>query len=127
MPATAHKKLFRKEPPKELVDSILRASGLLGMIDLRCFTRDELILTGYEEWLPALEPYYLPCKASRFLHGEMDCAKLITIFRHILRPHGYDLHVQERLYKEHKHTMYQIQPTNPFRDLSGASAFVDFS
>jgi hypothetical protein len=126
MPATAHKKLFRKEPPKELVDSILRASGLLGMIDLRWFTRDELVLTGYEEWLPTLEPYYLPCKASRFLHGEMDCAKLITIFRHILRPHGYDLHVQERLYKEHKHTMYQIQPTNPFRDLSGASAFVEF-
>ena len=126
MPATAHKKLFRKEPPKELVDSILRASGLLGMIDLRWFTRDELVLTGYEEWLPSLEPYYLPCKASRFLHGEMDCAKLITIFRHILRPHGYDLHVQERLYKEHKHTMYQIQPTNPFRDLSGASAFVEF-
>ena len=126
MPATTHKKLFRKEPPKELVDSILRASGLLGMIDLRWFTRDELVLTGYEEWLPSLEPYYLPCKASRFLHGEMDCAKLITIFRHILRPHGYDLHVQERLYKEHKHTMYQIQPTNPFRDLSGASAFVEF-
>jgi hypothetical protein len=126
MPATAHKKLFRKEPPKELVDSILRASGLLGMIDLRWFTRDELVLTGYDEWLPTLEPYYLPCKASRFLHGEMDCAKLITIFRHILRPHGYDLHVQERLYKEHKHTMYQIQPTNPFRDLSGASAFVEF-
>ena len=126
MPATAHKKLFRKEPPKELVDSILRASGLLGMIDLRWFTRDELVLTGYEEWLPTLEPYYLPCKASRFLHGEMDSAKLITIFRHILRPHGYDLHVQERLYKEHKHTMYQIQPTNPFRDLSGASAFVEF-
>ena len=126
MPATAHKKLFRKEPPKELVDSILRASGLLGMIDLRWFTRDELVLTGYDEWLPTLEPYYLPCKASRFLHGEMDCAKLITIFRHILRPHGYDLHVQERLYREHKHTMYQIQPTNPFRDLSGASAFVEF-
>lgn len=126
MPATAHKKLFRKEPPKELVDSILRASGLLGMIDLRWFTRDELVLIGYEEWLPTLEPYYLPCKASRFLYGEMDCAKLITIFRHILRPHGYDLHVQERLYRQHKHTMYQIQPTNPFRDLSGASAFVEF-
>ena len=125
MPAK-QKKLFRKEPPTELVDSILRASGLLGMIDLRWFTRDELVLTGYDEWLPTLEPYYLPCKASRFLHGEMDCAKLITIFRHILRPHGYDLHVQERLYREHKHTMYQIQPTNPFRDLSGASAFVEF-
>ena len=123
---TKQKKLFRKEPPKELVDSILRATGLIGMTDLRWFTNEELVLAGYEEWLPTLEPYYLPCKATRFLHGEMDHAKLVTIFRHILRPHGYDLHVQERLYKESKHTLYQIQPMDPFRDLSGASAFVEF-
>lgn len=122
----SHKKLFRKEPPKELVDSILRTTGLLDMTDLRWFTKDELILAGHEEWLQHLEPYYLPCKASRFLHNEMDTARLITIFKHIIRPHGYDLHVQERLYKEHKHTLYQIQPNNPFRDLSGASAMVEF-
>ena len=56
----------------------------------------------------------------------MDSLRLMTIFRHILRPHGYDLHAQERLYKEHKHTLYQIQPEDPFRDLSGASATVEF-
>ena len=126
MPAK-QKKLFRKEPPKELVDSILRATGLLGMIDLRWFTKDELILVDYEAWLSLLEPYYLPCKASRFLHGEFDTAKLITIFRHILRPHGYDLFVQEKLYKEHKQSLYQIQPINPFHDLSGACAHVEFT
>jgi len=122
-----HKKLFRKEPSKELVDSILRATGLIGMEDLRWFTKEELSITQYEDWLPQLEPYYLPCKASRFLHGEMDHSKLITIFRHILRPHGYDLHVQERLYKDHKHSLYQIQPDNPYRDLSGTSLTLDFS
>ena len=52
---TKQKKLFRKEPPKELVDSILRATGLIGMTDLRWFTKEELVLQGYEEWLPALE------------------------------------------------------------------------
>ncbi|NBV77965.1 hypothetical protein EBR66_07400 [bacterium] len=122
-----YKKLFRQEPPIDLVTSILRATGLLGMEDLRWFTKDELVLTGFEEWLLHLEPYYLPCKAKRFLHGEMDGARLITIFRHIVRPHGYDIHVQERLYKEHKHTLYQIQPNNPFRDLSGASMTVEFT
>jgi hypothetical protein len=122
-----HKKLFRKEPPAELVGTILRASGLLGVEDLRWFTKDELVTTGCEEWLTLLEPYYLPCKATRFLHGELNGSRLITVFRHILRPHGYDIHVQERLYKEHKHTLYQIQPDNPFRDLSGASMTVDFS
>jgi len=122
-----YKKLFRQDPPIDLVTSILRATGLLGMEDLRWFTKDELVLTGSEEWLLHLEPYYLPCKAKRFIHGEMDTARLITIFRHILRPHGYDIHVQERLYKEHKHTLYQIQPDNPFRDLSGASMTVEFT
>jgi hypothetical protein len=122
----ANKKLFRKEPPKELVDTILRATGLINMTDLRWFTKDELSLEGHEEWLEQLEPYYLPCKAARFLHGAMDSLRLMTIFRHILRPHGYDLCAQERLYKEHKHTLYQIQPDNPFRDLSGASATVEF-
>ena len=120
-------KLFRKEPPKELVDFILRSTGLLGMIDLRWFTKEELLIKDYEEWLPQLEPYYLPCKANRFLHGEMDHAKIITIFRHIIRPHGYDLHVQERLYKEQKQTLYQIQPKNPYRDISGNFLTVDFS
>jgi len=122
-----HKKLFRKEPPAELVGTILRASGLLGVEDLRWFTKDELVTTGSEEWLTLLEPYYLPCKATRFLHGDLNGSRLITVFRHILRPHGYDIHVQERLYKEHKHTLYQIQPDNPFRDLSGSSMTVDFS
>jgi hypothetical protein len=122
-----HKKLFRKEPPVELVSTVLRATGLLGVEDLRWFTKDELVMTGHDEWLPLLEPYYLPCKAARFLHGELNGAKLVTIFRHILRPHGYDIHVQERLYKEHKQTLYQIQPDNPFRDLSGASMTVEFT
>jgi hypothetical protein len=126
MPAK-QKKLFRKEPPKELVDSILRATGLIGVTDLRWFTKEELALQAYEEWLPALEPYYLPCKAARFLHGEMDHAKLVTIFRHILRPHGYDLHVQERLYRDQKQSLYQIQPIHSFRDLSGVSLEVVFS
>jgi hypothetical protein len=122
-----HRKLFRRDPPKELVDTILRATGLIGITDLRWFTKDELIVDTQEDWLPTLEPYYLPCKARRFLHGGLDGARLITVFRHILRPHGYDLHVQERLYREHKHSLYQIQPIHSFKDLSGVSLQVDFA
>lgn len=80
-----------------------------------------------DEWLPQLYPYYLPCKAKRFLHDELDGARVITIFRHLLRPHGYDLHVQERLYKDQKQSLYQIQPLHSFKDLSGVSLEVDFS
>ena len=123
----AQKKLFRQQPPKELIESILRNLGLLGLHDLRWFSKDELTLSHQDEWLPALYPYYLPCKAKRFLSQEIDSNHIITILRHVLRPNGYDLHVQERLYRDQKQSLYQIQPIHSFKDLSGVSLEVDFS
>ena len=127
MSSKVHKKLFRIIPPKDMVESILRSSGLIGIHDLRWFSKDELKLNEQEEWLVQLYPFYLPCKAKRFLNTEIDGARAITIFRHILRPHGYDLHVQERLYRDQKQSLYQIQPIHSFKDLSGVSLEVDFS
>ena len=121
------KKLFRCIPPKDMVESILRSSGLLGLHDLRWFSKDELKVDGQDEWIPQLYPYYLPCKAKRFLHDALDGARVITIIRHILRPQGYDLQVQERLYREQKQSLYQIQPIHSFKDLSGVSLEVDFT
>jgi len=121
------KKLFRQIPPKEMIEVILRSLGLLGFHDLRWFSKDELTISQQEEWLPGLYPYYLPCKAKRFLYAEIDNNHIITIMRHILRPHGYDLHVQERLYRDQKQSLYQIQPIHSFKDLSGVSLEVDFS
>ena len=80
--SSSYKKLFRKEPPKELVEQILRSIGLLGLHDLRWFTKEELILETNEEWLPLLYPFYLPCKAKRFLDDGFDANRLITIMRH---------------------------------------------
>jgi hypothetical protein len=121
-----YKKLFRKEPPKELVEQILRCSGLLGLHDLRWFTKEELLLEPAEEWLPLLQPFYLPCKAKRFLDTALDANRLITILRHCIRVHGYDLSVQERLYKDKKHSLYQLQPAHSYKDLSGATLEVTF-
>jgi hypothetical protein len=121
-----YNKLFRKEPPKELVEQILRATGLLGLHDLRWFTKDELVMDTQEEWLPLLHPFYLPCKAKRFLDAALDGNRLITVLRHCIRHHGYDLSVQERLYKEKKHSLYQLQPLKSSKDLSGATLEVTF-
>jgi len=121
-----YKKLFRKEPPKELVEQILRSTGLLGLHDLRWFTKEELVLENHEEWLPLLQPFYLPCKAKRFLDTTLDTNRLITILRHCIRVHGYDLSVQERLYKDKKHSLYQLQPTQSYKDLSGSTLEVSF-
>jgi len=121
-----YNKLFRKKPPKELVEQILRATGLIGLHDLRWFIKDELIIDTQEEWLPLLHPFYLPCKAKRFLDKPLDTSSLITILRHCVRHHGYDLSVQERLYKEKKHSLYQLQPLASCKDLSGATLEVTF-
>jgi hypothetical protein len=121
-----YKKLFRKEPPKELIEQILRAAGLLGLHDLRWFTKEELVLSTQEDWLPLLYPFYLPCKARRFLDDRMDGNRFITILRHCIRHHGYDLAVQERLYKDKKHSLYQLQPIQSYKDLSGANLEVSF-
>ena len=116
-------KLFRRTPPKELVERILRACGFQGLHDLRWFSKEEMSLDGSDEWLPELESYYLPCKSARFF-GSFDAAKLVTILRHIVRPYDYDLLAQERLYKDSKQTLYQIRTR--FFDLSGLSHTVEF-
>lgn len=122
------KKLFREPPPRDLVDSILKSCGLNGISDLSWFIPSELNLSSQEEWLPILEPYYLPCKARRFFEarGDLDGHRFITILRHILEPHQYSLKVEERTYREKKQSLYQIQPVRSWNNLSGADLEVRF-
>ena len=120
------KRLFRKVPSREFVDDILVHLKLQGLTDKRWFTRDELNLDAIDEWLPLLEPYYLPCKAKRFLN-DMDSSRVITILRHILHPIGFELRTQEKMYKMQKTTMYQLYSDEVVRDLSANQLRVDFS
>lgn len=125
----ARKKLFRIPPPKEFVEQILIACGLsAGISDLRWFTAKELNLASQEEWLPELEAYYIPCKAKRFFHGRgsLDGTRMISILRHMLEPLEYCIQVQERTYQDAKQSLYQIQPMNAIKDLSGSSLEVTF-
>lgn len=126
------KYLFRAIPPIELVEDILRSCGLRGGVsDRRQFKRDDVaqgVITA-DTWLPILEPYYLPCKATRFFHDgkEFDTGRIITVLRHILRPHGYNLDAQERAIHGVKHTLYMIQRITQVYDLSGMSLEVTFN
>ena len=121
MPPPKH--LFRAVPPKELVEQSLRRCGLLGLHDLRWFSKEELSLEGFEEWLVEVEPYYLPCKARRFFYARRGLGApaelLITVLRHLVSAHDYKLNTQERLYKDVKQTLYQIVPCDPFQGLVG--------
>lgn len=100
--------MFRKVPPLEVVESVLRSLKIGSMTEKRWFSKEELSLDSLEEWLPVVEPYYLPCKAERYLRGEMTKARVITVLRHLLKAHSIELKVQERMVNGRKTTLYQV-------------------
>ena len=102
------KLLFRERPPVELIEDIFKQLRLTGLQNSPWFTKDELPLGTLENWLPLLEPYYLPCKAKRFLMRDMNGSKLITILRHLLGTIGGTMNTCERVLGGRKKTMYQI-------------------
>jgi hypothetical protein len=100
--------MFRKIPPLDIVEQILRSLKLNGLHDKRWFSKDDLPIDNLVEWLPLLEPYYLPCKAERYLKGDITSSRIITVLRHILRANNIQLIVQERVINSKKITFYQI-------------------
>lgn len=102
------KHLFRKKPTLELTEQIFQMIHFTGLDDARTFQKVDIDLAAFEEVLPLLEPYYLPCKARIFLH-EFNQSKAITVIRHLLRVHGYKLRVYEKVSQGVKQTIYQIE------------------
>ena len=100
--------MFRRPPPLELAEQVLRSLKFTGLTDKRWFSKDDLPMETLDEWLPLVEPYYLPCKAERYLHGEMTRPRIITVIRHILKEHSIELKVQERMVNGRKTTLYQV-------------------
>ena len=112
------KHLFRKKPTLELVNDILVSLKFIGLNDARLFTKTDIAVDIFEEFLPELEPYYLPCKAKLFLQG-FDDNKAITVLRHLLRAHGYKLRTYEKINQGVKQTFYQFEKEK-WEDLSGS-------
>jgi hypothetical protein len=100
--------MFRKVPPIEIVELVLRSFKLNGLTDKRWFSKDDIPTDNLEEWMPTVEPYYLPCKAERYLHGDLSSQRLITILRHLLKAHSIELRTQEKMVNGHKTTLYQV-------------------
>jgi hypothetical protein len=107
--------MFRKVPPITLLEDILRSLKVSSLEEKHWFSKDEISMDSLEEWLPILEPYYLPCKAERYINGDMTQSRIITVLRHILKAHQIPLNVQERVVNGKKATLYQIfyNETNP--------------
>ncbi len=100
--------MFRKAPPLELVDQVLRSLKLGSLNEKRWFSKDEMDLDTLGDWMPLVEPYYLPCKAERYLKNGVDASRVITILRHLLKANQITFHVQERMVNGRKTTLYQV-------------------
>ena len=71
--------MFRTTPPIELLEQVFRSLKFSGLSDKRWFSKEELPMESLEEWLPLVEPYYLPCKAERYLHRDITPNGVITV------------------------------------------------
>ena len=105
-------KLFREKPPIDVINTTLHELGFIGLNDTKLFCAEELRIETLEEWVPLLEPYYLPCKAKRYF-DTLDPRRIITILRHVLPNHGFRLQSYERLHLGKKRTVYQMHPATP--------------
>jgi hypothetical protein len=112
------KHLFRKKPSLDLVNDILTSLRFTGLNDTRLFTKTDIAVEVFEEFLPLLDPYYLPCKSKLFLR-DFDANKAVTVLRHLLRAHGYKLHAYEKVTQGTKLTYYQFERER-LEDLSGS-------
>lgn len=100
--------MFRKPPPLEIVEHVLRSLKLGSLTDKRWFSKEELNMESLDDWMPLVEPFYLPCKAERYLQREMTQSRTITVIRHLLKANGVDLNVQEKMVNGRKTTLYQV-------------------
>ena len=108
----ANRGLFRTSIKKEFVEEILIFLQFLGLHDRKLFSKNDIIKEKFDEVITWIEPYYVPCKAKRFLYTtNNESSHCITVLRHLLREVGYDLLAQEKLVNSKKITLYQIYET----------------
>jgi hypothetical protein len=106
-------KIFRENPPPELIEKVLAAFSLHGLHDFSWFSRNNLQMNVFEDVLPLLEPYYIPCKAKEYLYTSITPLRAITILRQLLKTVDASLICSEKSRMGVKSIWYQISlPTS---------------
>jgi len=103
----ANHPLFRQIPPWIIVLEVLTLLRLPREFPAT-FQKQDIHLEKSVEAVALLEPYYIPCKARKFLDYTTDL-RWITILRHSLLPHGYVLSIQETTRNKQKAIFYTIE------------------
>ena len=115
--------LFSESIPRDIVNEALQSLHFNSIEDTRVFTLKDLQPTLFNSALLLVESYYIPCKAKKYLYGEMTTYRVLTVVRQLLRSQGYGLFSQEKTVHGKKELHYQIRPT-VFNEADTAAAVV---
>jgi hypothetical protein len=122
--------LFKKMPPIDLFERLVKIYGLTDINDCRKFTKDHLIknktLEKIEGLREELEEYYLPCKTTKYLL-DLDEKKLITILRQIAKVFDYHVISNEKYFNSKKILQYSLEKNGAmFDDINYNLKIIDF-
>ena len=122
--------LFKKLPPIDLFERLVKIYGLTDINDCRKFTKDHLIknktLEKIEGLREELEEYYLPCKTTKYLL-DLDEKKLITILRQIDKIFDYHVTSNEKYLNSRKVLQYSLEKNDlAFDDINYNLKIIDF-
>jgi len=122
--------LFKKLPPIDLFERLVKIYGLTDINDCRKFTKDHLIknktLEKIEGLREELEEYYLPCKIMKYLM-DLDEKKLITILRQIAKIFDYHVISNEKYLNSKKVLQYSLEKNGAiFDDVNYNLKIIDF-
>ena len=111
--------LFKKLPPIDLFERLVKIYGLTDINDCRKFTKDHLTknktLEKIEGLREELEEYYLPCKTTKYL-TDLDEKKLITILRQIAKVFDYHIISNEKYLNSKKVLQYSLEKNGVMLD-----------
>jgi len=122
--------LFKKLPPIDLFERLVKIYGLTDINDCRKFTKDHLTknktLEKIEGLREELEEYYLPCKTTKYL-TDLDEKKLITILRQIAKIFDYHVTSNEKYLNSKKVLQYSLEKNGVmFDDINYNLKIIDF-
>ncbi len=105
--------LFTVEPPFDFVKKIMELFLGKNINNpyyqfSRKMLEDRKIVEEMIKLVPKLKEYYLKCKYTKYL-DKIDSKKCITIFRQLLRVHGYKVNSTEKYQNGSKFLLYQVE------------------